>query len=291
MLRATSCGALLLCLCLEAFSTSFGQEPAAAPTTRKASAVYPLDIASDGKAIVYVADRNLPGVWKYDGTKSEVFVRGSKRFREKLNAVRCVAMSPSGDVVAGDPATREVYKLAADGTATPLVSGIIGIPVDLAFASDGTLYIADVERRVVWKLAPGAAKPEVFADVNPRGVYVDSTDRLWVVSQNDQQLLRIKADGSSEVLVDKRTFDFPHQVVVDAQGIAWVTDGYKHGVWKVEEGKAPELAFSGAPFQNPVGIAIVDGRLAVVDPHAQSVFRLGDDGKFAEWFKIVPPAP
>ncbi len=289
MPRASSCFALLMCLNLIACSMSLAQEAASAPATRKASAVYPLDIASDGKGNVYVADRNLPGVWKHDGAKADVFARGSKRFREKMNTVRCVAVSPSGDVVAGDPSTREVYKLAADGTATPLVSGIIGIPVDLAFASDGTLYVADVERRVVWKLAQGAAKPEVFADVNPRGVFVDSADRLWVVSQNEQQLLRIKADGASEVIVDKRIFDFPHQVVVDTQGVAWVTDGYKHGVWKVEEGKAPELAFSGAPFQNPVGIAIVDSRLVVVDSHAQAVFRMGDDGKFAEWFKVVAP--
>ncbi len=264
-------------------------QDATSPGTRKATAVYPLDLASDKSGTVYIADRNLPGVWKYDGKAVSIFVSGSKRFREKMNTVRCVAVSPDGEVVAGDPSTREVYRISSDGTTTPLVSGIIGISMDLAFASNGTMYVADVERRVLWKLEKGAEKPVVFAEANPRGVFVDSSDRVWIVSQDEQQLQRFTPEGTRTVIVDKRVFDFPHQVVVDDTGAAWVTDGYKKGLWKVVEGQEPELTFSGEPLQNPVGIALCDGKLAIVDPHAQSVFRY-EDGKMTTWFRIpIPP--
>jgi hypothetical protein len=188
-------------------------------------------------------------------------------------------------LVIGDPATREVYRRGSDGALSPSVSGVIGIPMDLAFASDGTLYIADVERRVVWKQTRKDETPSVFSEVNPRGLFVDAKDRLWVVSQDASQLLRLSPDGTQEVVVKERTFEFPHQVAVDAQGTAWVTDGYKKGLWRIAEGQPPELVFSGEPLQNPVGIFLFEDRPVVVDPHAQAVFKW-EDGKMQLWFKL-----
>lgn len=255
------------------------------PGTRAASAIYPLDGVVDSEQSVWVVDRNVPGVWKWSAGKLELAIQGEKKFRQRLNAARCIAISPSGEMVLGDPATREVYRRGSDGTLAPSVSGAIGIPMDLAFASDGTLYIADVERRVVWKQTNKDEKPTVFAEVNPRGLFVDAKDRLWVVSQDASQLIRLSPDGTKEVVVKERTFEFPHQVVVDSHGTAWVTDGYKKGLWRIPEGQTPELAFSGEPLQNPVGIFLFEDRPVVVDPHAQGVFKW-DDGKLQLWFKL-----
>lgn len=153
--------------------------------TRAASAVYPLDGVASKDGVVWVVDRNRPGVWKYADGSLGMEVEGSKRYREKMNAVRCIALSPNGELAVGDPATREVYRKGADGQWVGTVGGKIGIPTDLAFMKDGSLLIADLERRVLWKQTSPNAAPEVFAEVNPRGVFVDGADRIWVVSQDE----------------------------------------------------------------------------------------------------------
>lgn len=273
---------------LLAFASPAWAQPPTPPTTagtRPASAVYPLDGVVDPQGAVWVVDRNRPGVWRYDQDKLELAIAGDKTFRKPLNAVRCIAISPQGQLTVGDPATREVYRRNEQGEMQPTVGGLIGIPVDLAYSSSGTLYIADVERRVVWKQDNAQAKPTIFASVNPRGLFVDAKDRLWVVSQDEKQLLRIQADGTQEVIVGDRRFEFPHQVVVDSQERAWVTDGYKKALWVVEPGKEPRIAFSGDPLQNPVGLFLVDDTPAMVDPHAQQVFRMRD-GKPEPWIRI-----
>ncbi len=265
--------------------TSTAPNSTAGPGTRPASKVYPLDGVVDQQGGVWIVDRNAPGIWRFADGKIELAISGEKKFRQKLNAVRCIAISKEGELAAGDPATREVYRRNASGEWLPSVSGLIGIPMDLAFASDGTLYIADVERRVVWKQSTANEKPVVFSQANPRGLFVDSQDRLWVVSQDSTQLLRLSPDGKTEVIVGERVFEFPHQVVVDSQGVAWVTDGYKKGIWRIKENQPPELVFSGEPFQNPVGLFLYEDQPVIVDPHAQSVFKLVD-GKPELWFRI-----
>jgi sugar lactone lactonase YvrE len=217
-----------------------------------------------------------------------LIIEGAKKFRQPLNASRCIALDPAGVLYVGDPATREVYRRSESGDMKPTVSGIIGIPMDLAFSKDGTMYVADVERRVLWKKGVGEDKPTVFADVNPRGVFVDAQDRIWVVSQNEQQLLRFDTSGAKEVIVGERTFEFPHQVVVDSSGTAWVTDGYKKALWQIKPGEKPTIAYSGSPLQNPVGLFLVDDKPVIVDPHVQSVFKWAGD-KPELWFRIEKP--
>lgn len=266
-----------------------GTNAASNSGTRPASPTYPLDAVIDSTGTVWVVDRNVPGIWKFADGKTELAVQGSKKFRQALNAVRCIALGTNNEILAGDPATREVYSVALGSEPKPLVSGIIGIPMDLAVAKDGTLFVADVERRVVWKKAPGSDKPEVFADCNPRGLYIDTNDRLWVISQNEEQLLRFSMSGEKEVIVAKRTFDFAHQIVVDADGVAWISDGYKKGIWRIDTNNTPKLVFSGEPLQNPVGLFLVDNRPAIVDPHASSIFKLNAENKAELWFKIEKP--
>lgn len=269
------------------------QDAAAAPHARSVTAVYPLDGVSTSADGALIVDRNLPGLWKFslasDQPQGEVLVQGSPQYRKPLNSPRCVAMGPGGEIYLGDTATREVYRVAADGSTEPLTGGMIGVPVDLAVDSKGTLYIADLERRAVWRWDPaGGGKPEVWlAKANARGLAVDSQDRVWVLSQNAAQLLRYNADGQETVIVDQRIFNFPHNVCVEENGVAWVSDGYAKTVWKVEEGKPPVRAIESPLLQNPVGLFWHEGRLAIVDPHAAAVFRLSEDRTQLEpWFAV-----
>ena len=54
--------------------------------------VYPVSVVADAAGNVFVADRELPGVWKVaDGALSLLF-QGEKKFGTPLNAVRCLAL-------------------------------------------------------------------------------------------------------------------------------------------------------------------------------------------------------
>jgi hypothetical protein len=254
-------------------------------TTREASKVYPLDGVLDKSGGVWIVDRNKPGVWFFQNNELKLEVQGSNKFRQSLNAVRCLAISPSGELALGDPATREVYRKDADGKWTGTLNATIGIPVDLAFLSDGSLLIADLERRVLWKQSAPGSEPAIFAQVNPRGVFVDYADRIWVISQDEQQLIRLTKDGQIEPIVSKRVFDFPHQVVVNSKDQIWVSDGYRKGIWSWKLGEEPKLVVSGEPLKNPVGLFLVDDQPAIVDPHAQAVFKWTQSG-LVKWFAI-----
>lgn len=278
---------VILSVFLLLFSSAVAQEPVKPTGPAEAAPIYPLDAVIDGEGNAWVVDLNQHGVWKHHGDQTELAIQGSKKFREKLYAARCLAISPDGKLHIGDTATREVYRVGANNELEPTVSGLIGIPLDLAFAADGTMYVADAERRVVWSVKPGA-KPEVFADANPRGLFVDTKNQLWVVSQGKEQILRYAPDKTKTVIVGERVFEFPHQIVVDSQGTAWVSDGYKKAIWKIADGQKPEIAIEGSPLLNPVGLALLEDKPIIVDPRAQKVLKL-IDGKLTDWFSIPVP--
>jgi hypothetical protein len=48
---------------------------------------YPLAVAVGKDSAVYVADRDLPGIWKFADNKWSIYFQGSKKFRTPLNAV------------------------------------------------------------------------------------------------------------------------------------------------------------------------------------------------------------
>ena len=280
-----------LALAISVPSTACGQQPragsdATAPAEASTEmAPYPLDtvVTKEGDAVV--VDRNLPGLWRRRGEQLEVFVEGSKRFREPLNAARCVAIDNEGRILVGDSSTREIYRIDQQNKPQPLTGGAIGIPMDIAVRKDGTLMVADLETRTLLRVTADGKEVKAVAQVNPRGVFVDSKDQVWVVSQDAQQLQIVDDEGKSKAIVDKRIFEFPHQVVVNSQGQAFVSDGYKKAIWRIDPGAAPEVVVSGVPLDNPVGLALVDDQVVITDPRARQVFRLKDN-KCEPWFVI-----
>lgn len=249
-------------------------------------APYPLDCAVQKSGTVFVVDRNLPGVWKYADDKLSVFVQGPVKFRQPMNAPRCIALDHEGKLLVGDSATRDIYRVSDDGQAEPLTGGQIGIPMDIAVKSDGTIYVADLELRQLMRIPAGSKKVEAVASVNPRGVFIDHENKIWVVSQNAEQLLIVSDSGEKEVVVGKRIFNFPHNVVVNSKGEAFVSDGYEKAIWKVVRGSEPTAIIKGAPLDNPVGLSLVDDQVIVTDPRASKVMRLTADQKLEVWFEI-----
>lgn len=252
----------------------------ASARTCPAQMQYPLAAAVSESGTIYVGDRNLPGVWKIDGGKLSPLFEGSKRYRTPLNAVRCLAMDKAGALLAGDSATREVYRFDKDGKPVPLTDGGIGIPMSIAVRSNGDLIVADLELHRTWKVPAAGGKPDQVAEVPaPRGVCIDSDDNVWVVSHGKNQVVRITAAGKVETVVEGRPFQFPHNIVLSPDKTAFVTDGYAKAVWKIPPGGKPEKWVSGDPFVNPVGLAWKKDNLLVVDPRANAVFEIAPGGK------------
>jgi glucose/arabinose dehydrogenase len=222
-------------------------------------------------------------VWRLDGDKLTLLFQGSKKYRTPLNAVRCVALDRDGKLLAGDSATRDAYRFDDKLQPQPLtmqgIAGKIGIPMDIVVDRDGQLIVADLELHRIVKVPPGGGDVQKVADVTaPRGLFLDSQQRLWVVS-TDRRLLRIAPDGKQETIVDKGVFQFPHQVAVREDGTAFVSDGYAKAIWKIAPSKAPEKWVSGEPLRNPVGLDIQGEKVFVADPHAKAVFEIDAQGK------------
>ncbi len=245
---------------------------------------YPLSAAATESGEIFVADRYLPGIWKIKDGKISLLFQGSKKFRTPLNAVRCVVLDRDGALIAGDTATREVYRFDDSHNPVPLTDGGIGMPMSVAVNSKGELLVADLELHRIWRVPADGGRPEPLADVQaPRGVVCDADDHLWVVAQGGKdQVVRISPGGDVQVVVAGRPFQFPHNIVLAADDTAFVTDGFAKAVWKIPRGGKPEKWVSGDPLINPVGLAWRQENLIVVDPHAKAVFEITLEGRLQE---------
>ena len=254
--------------------------PADQPTA--ATPAYPLAVAVSGDDL-YTVDLDLPGVWKTEAATG-LFAEGTKLLRKPMNRPRCVAMHPSGGILVGDTATREIYWIeSANAKPKPLTNGYLGIVMALAVSPDGkTIYAGDAEKRATFKLPLEGGKPELVARVNARGLAFDSEGKLWAVTPDAAAVKRIDvASGEVEDIVTGRPFQYPN-------GLCWagdhgyVTDGYGKCIWKFTPDGKTEKWYEGDPLVGPVGIAVSDDSIFVADPKQKEVFEFNRETKEAK---------
>jgi hypothetical protein len=244
--------------------------------------VYPLDVAAGKDGEFYIADRKLPGILKLKDGELSVLVAGEKKFRTPLNAIRCVHVTADGTLLAGDSATREVYKVAADGQLTPLTKGFVGIPTQISSQGE-TVYVTDLELARVWKFPIAGGEPQEVAVVaGPRGVDVDAEGNVWILSPQQPQLRKVAADKTETVVHQGLTFEFPQEVLVGKDGSAYVSDGYAKCIWKVgADGQAAKWA-THEKFSNPVGMGWAGDDLLLIDSRAPGLFRITPAGEVTQ---------
>jgi len=254
---------------------------------------YPVAIVVDKSGTIYLADRDLPGVWRWEGERLSLFYQGSKKFRTPLNAIRCLALDRDGRLLAGDSATCDVYRFDEQGRPHPLTAqgkpyGQIGIPMGIAVDAEERLLVSDLEMHRIVRVPKDGGSVEPYVAVQaPRGLFLDAKNQLWVIS--GRRLLRFAAPGEPPTpVVDEGIFHYPHTVAVSADGTAYVVDGYAKAIWKIAPGEKAEKWISGEPFDNPVGIALHGQRWYVVDPRALAVFEIAPTGKLLRRFLTGP---
>lgn len=242
---------------------------------------YPLAVAASDRGVVFVADRNLPGIWRIAEGRRTVLFQASRTFRTPLNAVRCLAIDQAGRLLAGDSSTRDIYRFDDEGRPHPLTRGRIGIPMSIAVAEDGTIYTADLELHRIWKIpADGTEEPDEFAVINsPRGLALDPDGSIWVLSTSSQhgQIQQVRPDGTVRPFVTGHPFRLPQNIVRTDEGTFFVTDNYNHCVWRVSENGHHEKWVAGRPLDRPVGLCRFGQDLLIADPHLRTVFRLRPD--------------
>lgn len=243
---------------------------------------YPLAVAVGKDSAVYAADRDLPGIWKFADNKWSIYFQGSKKFRTPLNAVRCLAIDQDGKLLAGDSATREIYRFDDAGQPQPLTKGNVGIPMAITVAKDGTIYASDIEIQRIVKVPSGGGEPEIITELAAvRGLTMDAEGRLIAVCHGKDAVIQISADGKErKVLVEGRPFNFSHHVVLGPMGEMYIADNYAKTIWKVESaGGTPVEFVKGDPLKNPVGVAMLGDDLLIADPHVKAILRRTADGK------------
>ena len=269
---------------------AFGQETPAATEFQ-----YPLAVVARPDGVVFVADLNLPGIWKVENGQKSIYFQASKKFRTPLNRIRCLAIDHQGKLLAGDSATREVFRFDDAGQPQPLTKGWIGIPMAIAVAPDGTIYTADLELHRIWKMpAEGSESPTEFAVINsPRGLTLDADGNLWVLSTSskDGQIQKVSPDGKVESLIKDHPFNLPHNIVRMDDGTFFVTDNYEHCVWHVSADGKSEKFVVGSPLDRPVGLCRNGAGLLVADPHIKTIFSLGTDKSLTVLINSPVPAP
>ena len=241
---------------------------------------YPLAVAVDGND-VYTVDLDLPGIWKTTPEGRQLFARGSNLLRQTLNRPRPITLHPSGGILVGDSATREIYRIAsANAEPEPLNDGYLGIPMALAVDPAGkTLYVGDAERRALFRLPVEGGKPELVARVNARGLAFDPDGKLWAVTPDDDAVVRIDVETNEVTPV---VTGRPYQYV---NGLAWagghgyVTDIYSNAIWKVTADGKTEKWFEGDPLVGPVGITATETSVFVADPKVKQVFEINLETK------------
>jgi sugar lactone lactonase YvrE len=240
---------------------------------------YPIDVVAAADGTVYVADLRLPGIWRVADGKAEVFVQGSKTFRTPLNAIRCLALDAKGRLLAGDSATREVYRVSQSGEQTPLTGGAVGIPVCLAVGPEEDIFVSDLELQRIWRIPAAGGEPQEFAVVAAvRGMAFDKAGTLWVARGLSPSIARVRADGSLDPVLEKQMFAFTNQMAIGDDGTIYVADGYAKTIWKVTAEGAADRWITGEPLLHPVGLAWRGDELLIVDPRANAVFAAPPNG-------------
>lgn len=240
---------------------------------------YPVSavVAEDGT--IYVADLNTPAIWKIVDGKIEKYFDASKKFRTPLNRPRCLAVDGDGRLLAGDSATREVYRFDESAKPVPLTKGGIGIPRAIVVLPSGDLMVTDQELQCIWKVPAAGGAPEKFADVpGVIAMCVDKQGNFWVTSGPKVELRKITPDGKVENVIEQGPFENPQEIAVDDSNTLYIADNYAATIWKVAPGAEPAKLAEGDPLVRPTGVTCAGDKLIVTDPHAKSVFEIDASG-------------
>jgi hypothetical protein len=249
---------------------------------------YLLSIAVTDSGVIYLADRSLPGVWKLENEKLTLFSQGSKMFRTPLNAIRCVAVDGEGNPLAGDSATRDVYRFDDSGKPIGLTqksvdggAGEAGPPpasVNKASEEKEPSDKKDADKKDAGKSAtkPPASK-FVFGEIGiPMDIAVNSAGDLLVSDLETHRIVKIaRSDGS---VTEFAKVQAPRGLCMDAEQNLWAISGRK--LVRVSAAGEKSTVVEDGTFNFPHTVAVGSDKTAYVcDGYEKCIWKIASGSK------------
>lgn len=249
---------------------------------------YPVDVAEGPQGERYVADRDLPGIWRLSpsGEATELYRAGSG-FAAPLRAIRAVAVDKQGRLWASDTGTRAVYRFDSPGGDGPhepqRIAEGLRTPIGLAIDDEGIAFVADLGANCIWQVRDGAAATRYVELRAPVGLCVEPSGSLLVVTRATPQLVRVSRGATPEItpLVEGTPFRFPHDVAV----AKWAAAGPDPNPTR-QQGAATVDAAPDRPTSGAAGG--VRPEILVSDGYARSIWRVAGEGAPQPWSQGEP---
>jgi sugar lactone lactonase YvrE len=246
-------------------------------TTLGGSFNYPISIALDGSANVFLADTNVREIVAAGGYATVRTLGGGFGFVQLAG----VALDGAGNLIVADYGNSQVDEVMAKGgyTTVNVLAGYpqFNAPNGLAVDGSGNIFVTDQVNGAVYEMlaASGYATINTLAGgfSNPNGVAVDGSGNVYVADNGHNAVKELVAVAgviphSPTILTLGGGFSSPNAVAVGASGAVFVADSGHGAVKTMPAGCASSACVSilGAGFSSPFGVALNgNGNLFLVD--------------------------
>jgi sugar lactone lactonase YvrE len=247
-------------------------------TTLGGSFNYPISIALDGSANVFLADSsNVREIVAAGGYATVHTLGGGFSFVQLAG----VALDGAGNLIVADYGNSQVDQVMAKGgyTTVNVLAGYpqFNAPNGLAVDGSGNIFVTDQVNGAVYEMvaASGYATIKTLAGgfSNPNGVAVDGSGNVYVADNGHNAIKELVAvagviPNSPTVLTLGGGFSSPNAVAVGANGAVFVADSGHSAVKTMPAGCASSACVSilGGGFSSPFGVALNgNGNLFLVD--------------------------
>lgn len=273
-----------------------------------------LSLAIDAAGTVYTADNKVPSaVRRITAGGCEAIMASFPQ----LDGARGLAVGPNGNVYVGATGSHNLLRIEPNGQVVELMTSQqfltlsaqqsnLWLPVAIALDADGRhAYVSDQNTPVIVRIdtvtgaqslaypRPGTDLRPADAIIHPRGMVVDPDGNLFVAAGNEQQVIKVPADGGAAVVVLQddplgiRVTE-PYSVRLDGERNLYVAAFGTDNVLKITpSGTVTQLMGPADGLDGPRDLAVtVDGIVYVANaepgtPTANSiypVFRIPNGG-------------
>ncbi len=221
---------------------------------------------NDPYAVAFDAAGNLYVANYQNGSVSEVPPGGglAKTFAAGFDNPTGLAFDSAGNLYVADGYANTVYVVPPGGGVAKTFATGFADPWSLAFDTAGNLYVANEASTTVSVVPPAGGLAKTFAAGfdNPTGLAFDDAGNLYVANAGDDKVSEVPV-GSTTPMTFASGFQNPAYLAFDSTGNLYVANTGNNTVYEVTPAGVVSSFASG--FDQPTGLALVDGRLYVND--------------------------